>query len=155
MYVLNSASPLKIYMTALIPTEHFNKSNWIEYHLNHCFMIKNAKPNTFLLGDSLVAGLRRYPDVWNEYFALINALNLGIGGDRVENVLWRAIDLPLPSFVENAVILCGTNNIPIDTPRDIADCIISIGSIFQKKSSGIDVSVCVILRDESWSVNGG
>ena len=39
-------------------------------------------------------------------------------------------------------------------PRDIADCIISIGSIFQKKSSGIDVSVCgLIPRDESCSVN--
>ena len=141
---------------ALIPTERFNKSNWIEYHRNHCFMIENAKPNTLLLGDSIVAGLSRYPNVWNEYFAPINALNLGIGGDRVENVLWRAIDLPLPSFVKNAVILCGTNNIPIDTPRDIADCIISIGSIFQKKSSGIDVSVCgLILCDESWSVNRG
>ena len=51
---------------------------------------------------------------------------------------------------------CGTNNIPIDTPRDIADCIISIGSIFQKKSSGIEVSVCgLIPRDESWSVKMG
>ena len=141
---------------ALTPTERFNKSNWIEYHHNHCFMIKNAKPNTLLLGDSIVAGLSRYPNVWNEYFTPINALNLGIGGDRVENVLWRAMDLPLPSSVKNVVILCGTNNIPIDTPRDIADCIISIGSIFQKKSSGIDVSVCgLIRRDESWSVNRG
>ena len=82
---------------ALIPTERFNKSNWIEYHRNHCVIIKNAKPNTLLLGDSTVAGLSRYPNVWNKYFAPINALNLGIGGDRVENVLWRAIDLPLLS----------------------------------------------------------
>ena len=52
------------------------------------------------------------------------------------------------------VILCGTNNIPIDSPRDIADCIISIASIFQKKSSGINVSACcLILPDECWSVN--
>ena len=81
-------------------------------------------------------------------------MNLGIGGDRVENALWRVIDLPLPSSVKNVVILCGTNNIPIDTPHEIADCIISIGSISQKKSSGIDVSVCgLIPRDECWSVN--
>ena len=52
--------------------------------------------------------------------------------------------------MKNVVILCGTN-IPIDTPHDTADCIISIGSIFQKKSSGIDVSVCgSIPSDESW-----
>ena len=56
--------------------------------------------------------------------------------------------------MKNVVILCGTNNIPIDTPCYIVDCIISIGSIFQKRSSSIDVSVCgLIPRDESWSVN--
>ena len=61
----------------------------------------------------------------------------------VENVLSRVID-------------CGRNNIPIDTPHDIADCIISIGSNFQKKSNGINVSVCgLIPRDETWSVNRG
>ena len=106
------------------------------------------------MGNSIVAGLSRYPNVWNDYFAPINALNLGIGEDRVENVLWRAIDLSLPSSVKNVVILCGTNNISIHTPRDIADCIISIGSILQKKSIGINVSIFgLIPRDEGWSVN--
>ena len=81
---------------------------------------------------------------------------MGIGGDRIENILRQAIDLPLLLSVKNVVILCGTNNIPIDTSRDIADCIISIGSIFQKKSSGIVVNVCgLITRDESWLVNRG
>ena len=139
---------------ALIPTERFYKSNWVEYHRNHCFKIKDSKPNTLLLGDSIVAGLSRYPNVWNDYFAQINALNLGIGGDHVENVLWRAIDLPLPPSVKNVVILCGTNNISIHTTRDIADCIISIGSILQKKSSGINISICGLMpRDEGWLVN--
>ena len=106
------------------------------------------------MGDSIVAGLSRYPNVWNEYFAQINAFNLGIGGGRIENVLWRAIDLPLPLSVKNVLILCGTNNISTDTPRDIADSIISTGSILQKKSSGINVSICgLIPRDEGWSVN--
>ena len=47
----------------LIPTERFYKSNCIEYHLNHCSMIKDAKPNTLLLGDSIIAGVSRYPNV--------------------------------------------------------------------------------------------
>ena len=141
-------------MMALTPTEHFYKSNWVEYHRNHCFMIKDSKPNTLLSGDFTVAS--KYPNVWNEYFTPINSLNLRIGGDRVENALWRDIDLPLPSSVKNVVILCETNNMPIDTPREIADCIISIGSIFQRKSSGIDVSICSLIpRDECWSVNRG
>ena len=69
----------------------------------------------------------------------MNALNLGIGGDHVEIVLLWVIDLPWPSSVKNVGILCGTNNIPVGIPRDTADCIISIGSIFQDKSSGIEV----------------
>ena len=138
----------------LIPTEHFYKSSRVEYHCNHCFKSKDSKPSTLLLGDSIVAGLSRYPNVWDECFAQINALNLGIGGDCIENVLWRVIDLPLLLSVKNVIILCGTNNISIDTPCDVADCIISIGSIFQKKSSGINVSICgLIPRDEGWSVN--
>ena len=41
---------------ALIPTERFYKSNWVEYHRNHCSMIKDSKTNTLLLGDSIAAG---------------------------------------------------------------------------------------------------
>ena len=84
-------------------------------------MIQDSKPNTLLRGYSIIAGLIRCPNVWNEYLTPINALNLGIGGDRAKNVLWRAIDLHLPLSVKNIVILCGTNHIPIDSPRDIAD----------------------------------
>ena len=63
----------------------------------------------------------------------------------------------LPSSSKNIVILCGTNKIPIVTPRE-ADCIYSwlpiIGSIFRKKSDDINVSVCgLIPLDECWSVN--
>ena len=139
-----------IYMMALIPTERFYKSSWIEYHHNHCFMTKDLKPNTLLPGDFIVS---RYPKVWNEYLAQINTLNLGIGEDRVANILWWTIDLSLASSTKNIVILCRTNNIPIETPRDIANCI-SIGSIFWKKSNGINVSVCgLIPRDECFPAN--
>ena len=43
----------------LIPTERFYKSNWVEHYRNYCFMIKDSKPNTRLLGDSIVTVLRR------------------------------------------------------------------------------------------------
>ena len=59
-----------------------------------------------------MAGVSRYLNVWKEYFTLINALNLGIGGNYMENVLLGAIDLTLPSSVKIAVILYRTNNIP-------------------------------------------
>ena len=112
---------------ALNAQGRFNKSSWIECHHKHFFTMT---PNTLLLGDSIKDGLAQYQILWKKYLVLLNTMNLGIGGDRVENVLWRAINLPLPSSVQNAVVQCGTNNILTDSPRDIAHCIVDVGTIF-------------------------
>lgn len=107
-------------------------------------MIKESKSYILLRGDFIAAGLYRYPDVWNEYLASTknSVLNLGIGAGRIENVPWEAIDVPLPLSVKNnSVILCETNNIPIDTFFCVADWINNIDSILVKKSIGINVSV--------------
>ena len=81
-------------------------------------------------------------------------MNLGIRGDRVENVLWRAISLPLPLPVRNIVVQRGTNNILTDSPRDIADCMVDVGTIFRRKSNTVHIIICgLVPRDECWSVN--
>ena len=81
-------------------------------------------------------------------------MNLGIRGHRVENVLWRAISLPLPSSVQNIVVQCGTNNISTDSPRDIADCIVDVGTIFRRKSNIVNIIICgLVPHEECWSVN--
>ena len=95
---------------ATYPSERYNKPNWLKLHSNHCFIAKNSNATTLLIGDSIVAGLTRYPYVWKKYFA-DNSVNFGIGGDPVENVLWRSINLPKLSSLNKIVILCGTNNI--------------------------------------------
>ena len=84
----------------------------------------------------------------------LNTMNLGTGYNRVENVLWRAISLPLPSSVRSIVVQCGTNNISTDFPRDFADCIVDEGTIFRRKSNTVKFTICgLIPRDECWSVN--
>ena len=56
--------------------------------------IKTAAETRLLLcGASKVNGLQRYGDVWNSYFATLKAVNIGIGGDKVEQILWRVEDL--------------------------------------------------------------
>ena len=129
---------------ALNARGRFIKSSWIKCHRKHCFTMKVTNPNTPLLGDSIIDGLRRYQIVWKEYFVSLNAMNLGIGGDRVENILWRATSLPLPSSVRNIVF----------SPRDIADCIVDIGTIFRRKSNTVNIVICCLIpRDECWSIN--
>ena len=67
--------------------------------------------STLLIGYSTIAGLSRYFNIWKRYFKPLNAINCGIGGDRVENILWRCKNLPSSTNLQNAVIMCGTNNI--------------------------------------------
>ena len=96
-----------------IPTERFNKLNWFKLHNHHCTVAEKSNATTLLIGDSVVAGLSRYPNVWKKYF-LRNSVNFGIGGDCVENVLWRSQNLPILQSLNKIIILCGTNNINND-----------------------------------------
>ena len=66
----------------------FDKVDWIESHNYHKHIIKYQKPSTLIIGDSIAKSLRRYMDVWDRYFGK-HTVNLGIGGDKVEDVIWR------------------------------------------------------------------
>ena len=138
----------------LSATVRFKKSNWLECHRYHYFLLKIQFTNTSLLGYAIIAGLSRYLKVWQRYFTPLKALNFGIGGDRVENVLWRTKNLLIPPSLKNVVVLCGTNNLFTDSLLDVADCIVKIGSCLCEKSSSVNIFICgLIPRDESWSVN--
>ena len=92
--------------------------------------MKVTNPNMLLLGDSIIAGLAQYKIVWKKCVESQNAMNLGIGGYCVENMVWQAIGLLLPSAVQNIVVQWGTNNISTYSPLDITDCIIDVDTIF-------------------------
>ena len=56
-----------------------------------------------------------------------------MSGDRTENVLWRALYVPKISYLKIVITLCETNNICVDSPYDIEQCLIDIGGFFSKK----------------------
>ena len=90
-----------------------SKNRWIERHCNHCYTIKFTNPNTLLLADTNIAELAWYPILWKAYLVLLNAMDSDDASDRIENVLWRAISLPLPLSVQNIVVQCG-NKFPFN-----------------------------------------
>ena len=138
---------------ASIPSKRFYNNNWLKIHQNHCFQVKQENFNSIIIGDSIVAGLTRYTNVWNNLFGN-RFINLGISGDRVENVLWRARDIPFLPSLKNVVILCSTNNVNKDSPYDIAQGLIAIGSVFKNQSSNPNIFICGLLPcDESFSIN--
>ena len=48
-------------------------------------------------------------------------MSCGIGGDRIELVLWHALNLPFFLNLGNVVVLCGANNVQQDSSEDILD----------------------------------
>ena len=129
-------------------------ARWHDIHLKHVRLANSNKNicELVLFGDSIVSGLSRYANVW-KYFRPMRTLNMGIGGDRTQHVLWRAQNMVLPTNVNIAVLHCGTNNIDRDSPRDIANGIASIGVALQERKPGLKIVLTGLLpRDLFWSL---
>ena len=56
--------------------------------------------------------------VWGRYFGK-HTFNLGIGGGKVEDVIWRIGNLDVNKEVRYVVLNCGINNIEKKVPPDI------------------------------------
>ena len=74
--------------------------------------IKQGNVDLIFIGDSITQGWEGAgKDVWAKHYAKRNAVNLGIGGDRTQHVLWRLdngnVDGVSPKL---AVLMIGTNN---------------------------------------------
>ena len=105
--------------------------------------------STLLIGDSTFAGLSRYFNIWKRYFKPLNAINCGIGGDRVGNILWRCKNLASSSNLQNAVIMCGTNNIQHSSVEEIVDGIVEIAFSLRCIYHPIAIFVCGLLPLDS------
>jgi lysophospholipase L1-like esterase len=76
-----------------------------------------------LIGDSITQGWEgEGKDVWAKYYTPRKAVNLGIGGDRTQHVLWRLEHGNLEGITPKlAVLMIGTNNSGSNTAQEIAD----------------------------------
>lgn len=97
---------------------------WTRRHEQKLRDIKaQEKVDLLMIGDSIThAWEDTGKAAWERYYAKRHAFNLGFGGDRTENVLWRlqngAVDGVSPRLV---VLMIGTNNAyRKDKPRHIA-----------------------------------
>jgi lysophospholipase L1-like esterase len=70
------------------------------------------KAKLIFIGDSITQGWEGAgKQVWTESFAQYDAVNLGIGGDRTQHVLWRLDNGNLEHLnPKAAVVMIGTNN---------------------------------------------
>ncbi|HYG35321.1 MAG TPA: GDSL-type esterase/lipase family protein [Clostridia bacterium] len=104
--------------------------DWASRHASVCQLVRERKPKLVFIGDSIthffggepVGSVVRGKSVWEKFYARRNALNLGFGWDRTENVLWRLKHGELDGASPKAVVvLIGTNNLDGNSPQEIAD----------------------------------
>jgi len=98
--------------SAIIPAPRTSPTNWFARHEGFLAEAMQAKYHIVFIGDSITDGWRKGGlEVWNKYYAPRAALNLGIGGDRTQHVLWRIEQGELAGLNPKAVVLMiGTNN---------------------------------------------
>lgn len=85
---------------------------WLPRHEQKLKDIKAGPIDLVFIGDSITQGWEQSGvPVWEKYYGKRNAIALGFGGDRTENVLWRLqhgeVDGISPKLV---VMMIGTNN---------------------------------------------
>ena len=97
--------------------ESWSTEWWLPRHRQKLDDVKRMvadgnSPQLVFIGDSITQGWEKEgAQVWQQYYARHDALALGFGGDRTENVLWRLqhgeVDGIDPKL---AVLMIGTNN---------------------------------------------
>ncbi len=117
--------------------EPFAKSgSWMQRHEGFLERARQGKVDLLFLGDSITDGWNKQKELWDRYFAPLQAANFGIGGDRTENIIWRLKNGELNGISPKVVVLLiGTNNTSKgDTPKDIAKGIRAILDMIRKQS---------------------
>src|SRR3990172_4534699 len=96
--------------------------NWMKRHDAMNARVKEGNVDLVFIGDSITQGWEgRGKEVWQKFYGERNAVNLGIGGDRTQHVIWRLDNGNLEGISPKlAVIMIGTNNSGTNTPEQIA-----------------------------------
>ena len=95
-------------------------------HYHQKELLRESNTPVVVISDSIEAGLRRYTTVCRNFILQYKTINLGIGGDRTANVLWRINDIGLRKSVRSVVILCSTNNIDTSSTDEISVGVVTI-----------------------------
>jgi lysophospholipase L1-like esterase len=107
--------------------------------------VRKGDAQLLMIGDSITQGWegKGAHEVWQKYYGNRHAVNLGIGGDQTQHVLWRLdhgnADGIHPKL---AVLMIGTNNSGSNTPEQIAA---GVKAIVEKLRSSLPATKVLVL----------
>jgi lysophospholipase L1-like esterase len=118
-------------------------AGWMKRHDAMNERIKKGNVDLVFIGDSITQGWEGAgKEVWKEFYGERNAVNLGIGGDRTQHVIWRLDNGNLEGIEPKlAVIMIGTNNSNSNKPEEIADGITAIVDQLKTKTPNTQILV--------------
>ena len=101
---------------------------WIKRHESFNKRVAEGKVDLILIGDSITHGWEgKGKSIWEKFYGKRNAVNLGIGGDRTQHVMWRLDNGNVKGISPKvAVVMIGTNNSGNNSPEEIADGLAAI-----------------------------
>lgn len=129
---------------AVVPAPR--EGGWMKRHESFNERVKKGNVDLLLIGDSITQGWEGAgKKVWEEFYAKRNAVNLGIGGDRTQHVLWRLDHGNVEGIKPKAaVLMIGTNNSGSNTSEQIAAGVKAIVDKLKEKLPETKVLVLAI-----------
>ncbi len=110
---------------------------WVQRHESFNQRAQQGDVDLIFIGDSIThAWEDAGKEIWNRYYGHRKAMNLGIGGDRTQHVLWRLNHGNIVGISPKvAVIMIGTNNSngTDNTAEEIADGITATVKLLRSK----------------------
>lgn len=121
-------------------------AGWMKRHESFNERVKKGNVDLLLIGDSITQGWEgNGKKVWEEFYGKRNAVNLGIGGDRTQHVLWRLDHGNVEGIKPKAaVLMIGTNNSGSNTSEQIAEGVKAIVDKLKEKLPETKVLVLAI-----------
>jgi beta-glucosidase len=112
------------------------------------------------IGDSITQGWEGAgKSVWQEFYGRRKAINMGVGGDRTQHVLWRFENGQLDGVkAKVAVLMIGTNNSNKEdnTEADILEGVTAIVTQIRQRQPGTKVILLGIFpRGQTFSAQRG
>jgi lysophospholipase L1-like esterase len=124
-----------------IPREGKAYERFVE--LNQRVKDNGGQAELIFVGDSITQGWEgNGKQAWSKYYASRHAINLGIGSDHTQHVLWRLDHGNLDGLKPKvAVVLIGVNNIPDtnNSPRMVLEGVTAVVAKLREKLPGTQV----------------
>lgn len=95
---------------------YFGGDSWLKLHEAHVKTVQaNAGPvDVLLVGDSITI---QWGESWKKHFPDLKAVNIGVGGDKTQNVLWRLDHGGVEGLQPKVIVLMIGNNNMFFTPE--------------------------------------